>query len=55
MANWMKRLALHFEKTKRLYPQENLMILFDIDGTIVDMRSLIHYVLRVSRCRAKGG
>ena len=46
MANWMKRLALHFEKTKRLHPQETLMILFDIDGTIVDMRTLIQYVLR---------
>ncbi|MCH7625332.1 MAG: HAD family hydrolase [Chloroflexi bacterium] len=46
MTNWMKKLALHYNKTKRLYPQETLMILFDIDGTIVDMRFLIHYVLR---------
>lgn len=46
MTNWMRKLALHFEKTKRLYPQETLMILFDIDGTIVDMRFLIRYVLR---------
>lgn len=45
MANWMKKLALHFENTKRLHPEDTLMILFDIDGTIVDMRSLIQYVL----------
>ena len=46
MVSWMKRLALHYEETRRLYPDEALMILFDIDGTIVDMRFLIHHVLR---------
>ena len=45
MQNWMKKLALHYEKTKQRYPNSNLMILFDIDGTILDMRYLIHHVL----------
>ena len=44
--NWMTRLSAHFEKTRRLHPQDSLMILFDIDGTIIDMRFLIQYVLK---------
>ena len=46
MDSWMKELSRHFEMTERLYPNDSLMILFDIDGTIIDMRFLIFYVLR---------
>ena len=46
MVSWMKKLALHYEETRRLHPGDALMILFDIDGTIVDMRFLILHVLR---------
>lgn len=42
--SWMAELESHYEKTRRKYPQDLLMILFDIDGTILDMR---HMVLRV--------
>ena len=45
MNNWMKRLAVHFARMRRRYPDDVLMILFDIDGTIVDMRYLIRHVL----------
>jgi hypothetical protein len=45
MKNWMAKLAAHYEKTRRLYPQDKLMIVFDIDGTIVDMRYMILHVL----------
>ncbi len=44
--SWMAQLASHYEKTRRLYPQDKLMILFDIDGTIIDMRHMILYVLQ---------
>lgn len=37
MREWMKRLALHYERVKYLQPEDKLMILFDIDGTILDM------------------
>ena len=42
----MKELALHFAKMRRRYPRDILMIVFDIDGTILDLRYLIHHVLR---------
>lgn len=34
MRAWMKRLALHYERVKYLQPEDKLMILFDIDGTL---------------------
>ncbi len=46
MDSWMKRLATHYEKTRRDHPDDRLMILFDIDGTILDMRWTILYVLQ---------
>ncbi len=46
MKNWMTELASHYETTRRRYPRERLMILFDIDGTILDMRYMILYVLQ---------
>jgi hypothetical protein len=46
MKNWMAELAAHYEKTRRLYPQDKLMTLFDIDGTILDMRYMVQYVLQ---------
>lgn len=46
MNNWMTRLADHFDQTRRRFTHDTLMILFDIDGTIVDMRHLIQDVLQ---------
>ncbi|MCH8310430.1 MAG: hypothetical protein IIB17_08050 [Chloroflexi bacterium] len=45
MVNWMSVLSRHYEKTRKQYPEDKLMIMFDIDGTIIDMRYLIHYLL----------
>lgn len=45
MQNWMKSLASHYERMRQKYANENLLIVFDIDGTIVDMRYMIAYVL----------
>ncbi len=44
--NWMKKLAYHYEGMKQKYPKDKLMILFDIDGTILDMRHMILHVLK---------
>ena len=44
--DWMSDLAAHYEKTRRQYPQDNLMIVFDIDGTILDTRYMILAVLQ---------
>lgn len=44
--NWMKQLSLHYQKCRDLYPADRLMVLFDIDGTILDMRYMMLYVLR---------
>jgi phosphoglycolate phosphatase-like HAD superfamily hydrolase len=42
----MNKLADHFEKSRLAYPRDNLLIVFDIDGTILDMRHMILYVLK---------
>ncbi len=44
--DWMSTLAARYEKTRRQYPQDNLMIVFDIDGTILDTRYMILCVLQ---------
>ena len=41
MNNWMSALAHHYEKTTERYPGEKLLIMFDIDGTIIDTRYMI--------------
>jgi hypothetical protein len=42
----MKELAQHYQKTREKYPDDELVIVFDIDNTIIDMREMIAYVLR---------
>ncbi|MHC4268477.1 MAG: hypothetical protein ACYSTS_08425 [Planctomycetota bacterium] len=44
--DWMAQLSFHYEKMRQLYPEEELAILFDIDGTILDMRYMILNVLK---------
>ena len=44
--SWMKELAQHYQKTREKYPDDELVIVFDIDNTIIDMREMIAYVLR---------
>ncbi|MCX8110045.1 MAG: HAD family hydrolase, partial [Syntrophorhabdaceae bacterium] len=46
MKHWMEYLGLHYKKIRDRYENERLIIVFDIDGTILDMRFIIHYVLR---------
>lgn len=53
MKDWMKELARHYEYTRNRFPCDRLMILFDIDGTIIDMRHVILHVL--NRCDEAGG
>lgn len=44
--NWMAELAAHYEKIRQKYPHQKLMIVFDIDGTILDMRYMMLDVLK---------
>jgi hypothetical protein len=44
--SWMAELVSHYEKIRLQYPQDRLMILFDIDGTILDMRYMVLFVLK---------
>jgi hypothetical protein len=44
--DWMAELAAHYEKTRQLYPQDKLMIIFDVDGTILDMRYMVLHILQ---------
>ena len=44
--NWMSTLASHYDELREKYPEDRLLILFDVDGTILDMRSMVFYVLK---------
>jgi phosphoglycolate phosphatase-like HAD superfamily hydrolase len=46
MNRWMIKLADHFRKFSLGYPMDRLLVVFDIDGTILDMRHMILYVLK---------
>ena len=46
MATWMKKLAKHYEKIRARHPDGELLILFDIDGTILDLRCMVLHVLK---------
>jgi hypothetical protein len=41
----MRSLSEHFERTRRRHPTDELCIVFDIDGTILDLRHLVVHVL----------
>jgi hypothetical protein len=43
--DWMWELALHYERMRRAYPDQQLCIVFDIDGTILDLRHLVVHAL----------
>jgi hypothetical protein len=53
VSDWMHELAHHFERMRASYPGDELCIVFDIDGTIVDTRHLVVDVL-LSYDRAHG-
>jgi hypothetical protein len=44
-ADWMWELPLHYERMRRAYPDHELCIVFDIDGTILDVRYLVAHAL----------
>jgi hypothetical protein len=46
MNEWMKKLAGHHKKMRTAHPKEDLMVVFDIDDTILDLRHMIVHVLR---------
>ena len=46
MKSWMTTLARHYDKVRERYPDDELLVLLDIDGTILDMRHMILYLLR---------
>lgn len=43
---WLRKLASHYERIRQQYPKDKLLILFDIDGTILDTRYTVLYVLQ---------
>ncbi len=46
MADWMKELAAHYHSMRKTYPNDPLLIMFDIDGTIIDLRYMMVHLLR---------
>ena len=43
--DWMRRLAEHYAGVRRSSPDDRLLIVFDIDGTILDLRHMVRHVL----------
>jgi phosphoglycolate phosphatase-like HAD superfamily hydrolase len=41
----MWELAVHYERMRRAYPDDELCVVFDIDGTILDVRYLVAHAL----------
>lgn len=49
-SDWMWELASHYQQMRRAYPDDPLCVVFDIDGTILDMRYMVvHTLLRFDR------
>lgn len=44
-SDWMRELAEHYEVVRRTYPDDDLCLVLDIDGTILDTRHLVVHVL----------
>lgn len=49
----MRSLADHYSRCRVAFPHDRLLVVFDIDGTILDMRHMVHHVL-VAYDRAHG-
>ena len=45
-AGWMRDLASHYDRARATYPHDRLIVLFDVDGTIVDLRYMMLSLLR---------
>jgi beta-phosphoglucomutase-like phosphatase (HAD superfamily) len=45
MPDWMRSLAAHYARCRAEHPEDHLLVVFDIDGTILDMRHLVSRVL----------
>lgn len=46
MRDWISMLVHHYENMRILHPGEDLMVLLDADGTILDLRAMVLYVLK---------
>lgn len=46
MDSWMKRLGKHYQWMRKQYKNEKLMIVFDIDATIIDPRHMVVTLLQ---------
>src|ERR1700730_5063513 len=44
-SDWMRRLADPYARFRQRYADDRLLIVFDIDGTILDLRYMVRYVL----------
>lgn len=43
--NWMEKLSLHYKEMKQQYPEDKMLLVFDIDGTILDVRYMVQDIL----------
>src|SRR5205085_11501872 len=43
--DWMRRLADHYARFRQGYPDDRLLIVFDIVASILDLRYMVRHVL----------
>ena len=46
MTHWMAKLASHYAQMRQKYAEDQLLIVFDIDGTMLDLRYMMLHVLQ---------
>jgi phosphoglycolate phosphatase-like HAD superfamily hydrolase len=46
MQQWMRQLAKEYRRVRKKSPDQRIMIVFDIDGTILDNRYVVDFVLK---------
>jgi hypothetical protein len=55
MNDWMRTLADHYTAARRRWPMDELVIVFDIDGTILDMRRAARVGANLAKTRLLRG
>ena len=52
--NWLQDLMIHYERMKHCYPFEKWVILFNADTLVLDIRHVIHFLLRSFDPKTRG-
>ncbi len=55
MSNWMKALSEHYHRMRARHPKDRLLLLMDVDGTLIDTRHRVRHLLQeFDQCHGSG-